>query len=160
MTVWKRMWRAVGAWPGFTPVARSLVGVDRWLGRITRGRVVALGMAPSLLLTTTGRRSGQLRSSPLQYVRDGDDLIVIASNWGGPNDPGWAWNLRADPRARVLLDGSDVAVTAHETQGADRDHLWQLITDQWPGYQAYRTRASHRQLRIFRLTPGEQAVDE
>ena len=44
--MWRRAWRAVGAWPGFTPVARRLVTVDRWLGRVTRGRVVALGMAP------------------------------------------------------------------------------------------------------------------
>ncbi|MCU7727481.1 nitroreductase family deazaflavin-dependent oxidoreductase [Actinoplanes sp. KI2] len=151
--MWKKTWRAVGAWPGFTPVARSLVGLDRWLGRLTRGRVVALGMAPSLMLTTTGRRSGQPRSNPLQYVRDGDDLIVIASNWGGTNDPGWAWNLRSDANARVLLGGRDLPVKAHETHGADRDRLWQLIVDQWPGYQNYRTRASHRRLPIFRLTP-------
>jgi deazaflavin-dependent oxidoreductase (nitroreductase family) len=152
--MWKRAWRAAGTWPGFTPVARSLVGIDRWLGRLTRGRVVALGMAPSLMLTTTGRRSGQPRSNPLQYVRDGDDLIVIASNWGGTNNPGWAWNLRSDPNARVLLGGRDLPVTAHEVQGADRDRLWQLIVGQWPGYQAYRTNASHRQLPIFRLTPN------
>ena len=148
------MWRTVGAWPGFTPVARGLVGVDRWLGRLTRGRVVALGMAPSLILTTTGRRSAQPRSNPLQFVRDGGDLVVIASNWGGANDPGWAWNLRADPHARVLLGGREFAVTANETGGADRDHLWRLIVGQWPGYQAYETRASHRHLRIFRLTPA------
>ena len=152
--MWKAMWRAVGGWPVFTPVARSLVGVDRWLGRLTRGRVVALGMAPSLVLTTTGRRSGQPRSNPLQFVRDGGDLIVIASNWGGTNDPGWAWNLSADPRARVLLGGRELPVVAHEAEGADRDRLWRLIVDQWPGYQAYETRASHRRLRIFRLTPG------
>src|SRR5690242_18925503 len=125
--MWKKMWRAVGTWPGFTKVARSMVGRNRWLGRLTRGRVVALGMAPSLMLTTTGRRSGQPRSNPLQYVSDGDDLIVIASNWGGTNDPGWAWNLRSDPNARLLLGGHDLPVTAHETQGADRDRLWQLI---------------------------------
>ena len=148
------MWRAVGSWPGFTPAARSLVGVDRWLGRVTRGRVVALGMAPSLILTTTGRRSGEPRSNPLQFVRDGDDLIVIASNWGGAKDPGWSWNLRTDPSARVLLGGREFPVTAHETAGADRDRLWRLIVDQWPGYQAYETRASHRELRIFRLTPA------
>jgi deazaflavin-dependent oxidoreductase (nitroreductase family) len=147
------MRRAAGAWPGFTPVARSLVGLDRWLGRATRGRFVALGMAPSLILTTTGRRSAPPRSCPLQFVRDGGDLVVIASNWGGTNDPGWAWNLRADPSARVLLGGREFPVTAQETGGADRDHLWRLIVDQWPGYRAYRTRAAHRDLRIFRLTP-------
>lgn len=152
--MWRKLWRAVGSWPGFTPVARRLVTVDRWLGRLTRGRFVALGMAPSLVLTTTGRRSGQPRSQPLQYVRDGDDLIVIASNWGGEKDPGWSWNLRAEPRARVTLGGREMPVVAHEAEGGDRERLWTLIVDQWPGYEAYRTRASHRRLRIFRLTPG------
>lgn len=151
--MWRRLWRAVGAWPGFTPVARRMVTVDRWLGRVTRGRVVALGMAPSLILTSTGRRSGLPRSQPLQYVRDGDDLVVIASNWGGENHPAWSWNLLAEPRAHVTLGGQDLPVTAHQAEGADREHLWQLIVDQWPGYQNYVERAAHRQIRIFRLTP-------
>jgi deazaflavin-dependent oxidoreductase (nitroreductase family) len=148
------MWRAIGSWPGFTPVARRMVTADRWIARVTRGRVVALGMAPSLMLTTTGRRSGLPRSQPLQYLRDGDDLIVIASNWGGEKDPAWAWNLRADPAARVTLGGRELPVTARETESEERDRLWKLIVDQWPGYETYRTRASHRKLRIFRLTPG------
>lgn len=148
------MWRAAGTLPGFTPIARSLVGLDRWLGRVTGGRVVALGMAPSLMLTTTGRRSGLPRSNPLLYLRDGDDLVVIASNWGGEKDPAWAWNLRADPAARVTLGGREIPVTARETDGADRERLWRLIVDQWPGYEAYRTRAAHRHLRVFRLTPA------
>ncbi|MFI5893850.1 nitroreductase/quinone reductase family protein [Actinoplanes sp. NPDC051513] len=151
--MWRRAWRAVGAWPGFTPVARRLVTIDRWLGRVTRGRVVALGMAPSLMLTTTGRHSGLPRSNPLQFVRDGDSLVVIASNWGGERDPAWAWNLRANPAAQVTLGGQELPVTARETVGEERQRLWDLIVDQWPGYEAYRTRASHRTLRIFRLTP-------
>lgn len=151
--MWRRLWRAAGAWPGFTPLARRLVRLDRWLGRVTRGRFVALGMAPSLMLTTTGRKSGLPRSNPLQYVQDGHDFIVIASNWGGEHDPAWSYNLRAIPQAQVTIDGRDVPVTARETDGAERDQLWQMIVDQWPGYEAYRTRAAHRRLRIFRLTP-------
>ncbi|WP_328468242.1 nitroreductase family deazaflavin-dependent oxidoreductase [Actinoplanes sp. NBC_00393] len=152
--MWRRLWRAAGSWPVFTPVARRLVTVDRWLGRLTRGRVVALGMAPSLMLTTTGRKSGLPRSNPLQYVRDGDDFIVIASNWGGEHDPAWSYNLRSIPQARVTLDGRDIPVTARETDGPERERLWQLITDQWPGYDNYRTRAAHRRIRVFRLTPA------
>jgi len=148
------MWRTVGAQPAFTPVARRLVRVDRWLGRVTHGRVVALGMAPSLVLTTTGRRSGLPRSNPLQYFRDGTDLIVIASNWGGEKDPLWAGNLRAEPRATVAIGGRELPVTAREADGPERDRLWQLIIGQWPGYAVYRERAAHRTLRIFRLTPG------
>jgi deazaflavin-dependent oxidoreductase (nitroreductase family) len=153
--MWRKLWRAVGAHPGFTPVARRMVGADRWLGRLTRGRVVALGMAPALVLTTTGRRSGLPRSNPLQYVRDGDDLIVIASNWGAENDPWWALNLLADSRARVTLGGAELPVRAREADGPDRDRLWTLILEQWPGYEAYRTRAAHRHIRVFRLTPGD-----
>lgn len=152
--MWRRLWRSIGSLPAFTPVAKRLVTVDRWLGRVTRGRVVALGMAPSLMLTTTGRKSGLPRSNPLQYVADGDDLIVIASNWGGESDPAWAWNLRADPAARVTLGGRELPVRARETEGEERERLWNLIVDQWPGYENYRTRASHRRLRIFRLTFG------
>jgi deazaflavin-dependent oxidoreductase (nitroreductase family) len=108
-----------------------------------------------LVLTTTGRRSGLPRSNPLQYVRDGDDLNVIASNWGGENDPWWALNLLADPRARVTLGGAEVPVRAREADGPDRDRLWALVLEQWPGYEAYRTRAAHRHIRLFRLTPGD-----
>ncbi|GLY08104.1 MULTISPECIES: nitroreductase/quinone reductase family protein [Actinoplanes] len=152
MIVWRRLWRAASALPGFTPAARSLVGVDRWLGRVTRGRMVALGMAPSLILTTVGRRSGLPRSQPLQFVRDGDDLIVIASNWGGEKDPAWSWNLRANPEATVTLDGREMTVTAREAGDEERERLWRLVLDQWPGYDAYRKKASHRTIRLFRLT--------
>jgi deazaflavin-dependent oxidoreductase (nitroreductase family) len=150
--MWRKMWRAAGTLPVFTPVARRLVRFDRWLGRVTRGRVVALGMAPGLVLTTTGRKSGLPRSSPLIYLRDGDDLIVIGSNWGGPAEPLWVGNLLAEPRARVTLDGQELAVTAAETSGAEYDRLWQAIVAQWPGYRAYRRRAAHRPIRIFRLS--------
>lgn len=157
MIVWRRIWRAASALPGFTPAARALVGVDRWLGRVTRGRVVALGVAPSLILTTVGRRSGLPRSQPLQYVRDCDDLIVIASNWGGEKDPAWSWNLRARPEATVTLGGRELAVTAREAGDDERDRLWRLVLDQWPGYDAYRTKASHRTIRLFRLTETRPA---
>ena len=151
--VWMKLWRAAGAWPGYAAVARRLVRTDRWLSRITGGRLVALRMAPSFLLTTTGRRSGQPRSNPLQYVKDGPDFIVIASNWGGANDPAWALNLRAEPRAVVTLGGRREAVLADEVDGADRDRLWKMLVDQWPGYELYRARAPHRRFPIFRLTP-------
>ncbi|MEV4350044.1 nitroreductase/quinone reductase family protein [Actinoplanes sp. NPDC049596] len=149
--MWRRFWRTAGTLPFFTPVARRLVRVDRWLGRRTRGRVVALGMAPGLVLTTTGRKSGLPRSSPLLYLRDGDDLAIIGSNWGGPTEPQWVGNLLADPRAHVTVDGEELPVTAAETTGAEYDRLWQLIVTQWPGYQAYVRKAAGRPIRIFRL---------
>ncbi|GIE89002.1 nitroreductase/quinone reductase family protein [Actinoplanes regularis] len=151
--VWKSFWRAIGSIPGFTPVAKRTVVIDRWLSRVTHGRVVALGMAPGLLLTTIGRRSGQQRQSPLQFVAEGDAYVVVGSNWGGPNAPAWVHNLRANPRATVTVGGRDIAVEAREATDDDRERLWQLFVDQWPGYARYRERAAHRTLRIFRLVP-------
>ncbi|WP_221329581.1 nitroreductase/quinone reductase family protein [Actinoplanes sp. L3-i22] len=151
--VWKGFWRAVGSIPGFTPVAKRTVTLDRWLSRVTKGRVVALGMAPSLLLTTVGRKSGQERKSPLQYVADQGAYVVVGSNWGGPNAPGWVHNLRAKPAATITIGGRDLAVEAQEATGDERERLWQLFVDQWPGYARYREQAAHRTLRIFRLVP-------
>jgi deazaflavin-dependent oxidoreductase (nitroreductase family) len=150
---WKSFWRAAGAVSFFTPVARRTVTLDRWVSRLTRGRVVALGMAPALLLTTTGRRSGLPRQSPLQYVGDGDSYVVVGSNWGGPAAPAWVHNLGADPRATVTIGGRDLPVEAREATGDDREHLWQLFVAQWPGYRRYREQAQHRTIRIFRLVP-------
>ena len=151
--VWRKFWRAVGAIPGFTPLARRTVTVDRWLSRVTRGRVVALGMAPGLLLTTIGRRSGQERRAPLQYVADGTAYVVVGSNWGRDTDPAWVHNLAADPAATIGLAGADHPVTAIEATGAEHDRLWKLLLDQWPGYELYRKRAPDRAFRIFRLVP-------
>ncbi|MFC6017342.1 nitroreductase family deazaflavin-dependent oxidoreductase [Plantactinospora solaniradicis] len=134
----------------FTPL---LVPADRLVARLTRGRVVALGLIPSLLITTTGRRSGQPRTNPLLYVRDGDGYVVIGSNWGRAEHPAWALNLLAEPSATVTVAGTRVPVRAHLVDGAERDRLWQLLVAEWPAYQTYVRRAGGRDIRIFRLAP-------
>ncbi|MEV6630383.1 nitroreductase/quinone reductase family protein [Actinoplanes sp. NPDC051470] len=150
---WQSMWRSIGRTRVFAPVASRLLVADRWLSRVSKGRVVALGMTPSLLLTCTGRKSGQPRRSPLQYVRDGDAYVVVGSNWGRDTDPAWVHNLAANPDATVGLAGADLPVTATEATGAEHDRLWRLLLDQWPGYDLYLKRAPHRTFRIFRLAP-------
>ena len=132
---------------------RLLAPVDRLVSRATGGRVVALGLAPSLVLTTTGRRSGRPRSNPLQYVRDGDAFVVVGSNWGQPRHPAWALNLLADPSATVTVTGRRVRVLARLTTGAERDRLWRLLVAQWPPYESYRARAGGRTMHVFRLEP-------
>jgi deazaflavin-dependent oxidoreductase (nitroreductase family) len=149
---WRAMWRAIGSSRVFTPVARRLVRTDRWISRVSGGRLVSLGMAPSLLLTTVGRRSGQQRQNPLQYVSDDGDYIVVGSNWGQLVDPGWVHNLGARPQATVMVDGRELPVVAEETTGAERERLWRCFTEQWPGYAEYERTAGGRVLRIFRLT--------
>jgi deazaflavin-dependent oxidoreductase (nitroreductase family) len=147
--------RRLGHRPGFAAVGRRLVALDRLLGRLTRGRFVGLGMRdlPCLLLTTTGRRSGQPRTTPLLFVRDGDGYVVVGSNWGQTAHPAWSANLLADPNATVTLDGRRFAVRARRAGGAERDRLFALLRSAWPAYQTYAERAAGRDLRVFRLEP-------
>ena len=136
-----------------TPV---LVPADRLVARLTRGRVVALGLVPSLLITTTGRRSGQPRSTPLLYVPDGDAYVVVGSNWGQPEHPAWAGNLLADPAATVTVCGTRIPVRARLVRAPERDRLWRLLVAEWPAYETYAERAGGRDIRIFRLEPQNE----
>lgn len=96
---------------------------------------------PLLLLTTIGRKSGTKRTTPLIYVRDGDSLVVAASNGGHPSHPAWWLNLQARPHARVQVMNERRDVKASEARGPERDRLWRLLTDEYDGYAAYQRKA-------------------
>jgi deazaflavin-dependent oxidoreductase (nitroreductase family) len=137
----------------FSALGRAMTPVDRLVARLTKGRFVALSMRelPSLLITTTGRKSGQPRSNPLLYVRDGDAYVVIGSNWGQEQHPAWSTNLLAHPRATVTVRGESIPVRARLADGAERERLVGLLRAMWPAYETYADRAQGRQLRVFRL---------
>ena len=79
---------------------------------------------PVLLLTTTGRRSGKARTTPLTFFRDGTDLVVIASNGGADRAPDWSLNLQQTPRAVVRIGADELVVTARPASGQQRERLW------------------------------------
>ena len=145
--------RRVGRAEWFARLARPLVPLDRALGRLTRGRFVAFGLPglPSLLITTTGRRSGEPRSNPLLYAPDGDAFVVLGSNWGQRHQPAWTGNLLANPQATVTVAGERIPVRARLVTGAERARLHALLLKVWPGYADYERRAGGRDLRMFRL---------
>jgi deazaflavin-dependent oxidoreductase (nitroreductase family) len=147
--------RRLGHRPWFAALGRRLVPVDRWLSRRTHGRFTALGRPdlPSLLLTTTGRRSGQPRHTPLLYVPDGDAFVVVGSNWGQRDHPSWTVNLIAHPAATVAIGGREMPVRARLTAAAERERLLAQLTSVWPAYRTYQERAAGRELRVFRLEP-------
>jgi deazaflavin-dependent oxidoreductase (nitroreductase family) len=130
--------------------------MDRYVGRVTHGRITMLGMVglPSLMLTTTGRRSGQPRCQPLLYTQDGDGYVVVATNWGFPAHPGWSANLLADPEAIVEVRGRRIPVRAALVKGSERERLWRLVTPAWPAYETYAA-ATDRTIRVFRLVTQE-----
>jgi deazaflavin-dependent oxidoreductase (nitroreductase family) len=138
-----------GSW-----LLRTLTPLDRRLLRRTRGRFTVLGPfgAPTMLLTTTGAKSGLPRTSPLLYVREPGRLYVVGSNFGQERHPAWSGNLLADPHATVTIGGVDVPVVATRLEGAERDRVWQLFVDLAKTYDAYRDRTD-RDIRVFALDP-------
>jgi deazaflavin-dependent oxidoreductase (nitroreductase family) len=128
--------------------------VDRLLSRLTGGRVVLSGgMVPSLVLETTGARSGQCRGTPLACLPEADgSFLVVGSNFGRERHPAWTANLRAHPEARVTYKGTTTAVTAALLDAAEKAAVWPRLTEVWPNYDRY-TEVSGRDLRVFRLLP-------
>jgi deazaflavin-dependent oxidoreductase (nitroreductase family) len=93
--------------------------------------------ATCLVLTTTGRKSGQTRKSALICGFDGDDCIVVASQGGLPTHPNWYHNLSANPNVTVQLKGDRFPAVARTAEGAERERLWKVMTAVWPNYDEY-----------------------
>jgi deazaflavin-dependent oxidoreductase (nitroreductase family) len=110
---------------------------------------------PTLLLTTVGKRSGRLRTKALPYYRDGDRYLVLGSNGGGPKDPDWVWNLRANDAAWLRVARRDIAVRAQVAAGDERRRLFAQIIAQRDSLARYQERASTygRDVPIVVLTP-------
>lgn len=134
-------------------------GADRWLAplgiwvmRRTKGGIARPWHVDALLLTTRGRRSGRERTVVLQYFPDGDAMIVVAANDGGPSHPGWYFNLAADPSARVEVMGRTIPVRAEELRADEGADWWARIVRRDPNYGRY-ARATDRRFPIMRLVP-------
>jgi deazaflavin-dependent oxidoreductase (nitroreductase family) len=110
--------------------------------RMTGGLVGGWAGAPILLLTTKGRKSGASRTTPLLFLRDGADLVVIASYGGSDKHPQWWRNLLADPAAEARVFGERRKVRAEEASGEERARLWKRITRMYPVYRFYESRTS------------------
>ena len=135
--------------PGLT---RRLTAVHAALLRLTRGRLAGRWFgAPVLLLETTGRRTGRTRVTPLVYLPDGEDLIVVPANAGAARGPDWWHNLRAAGAAVAIIGGSRHAVTPYVVDGARRARLWDRFRRVSPleHYQQSTT----RRLDIVALSP-------
>jgi deazaflavin-dependent oxidoreductase (nitroreductase family) len=139
----------------FSFVAHPL---DRLSLRLTGNRhslTSILTGIPVVVLTTRGARSGRSRSVPLLGFKDGDNVGLIASNWGGTNHPGWYHNLRANPEGLLLMAGSRSKRIAREADDQERTRLWSRATAVYPGYDVYAARASHRRIPVLVLEPLE-----
>jgi deazaflavin-dependent oxidoreductase (nitroreductase family) len=93
-----------------------------------------------LILTTTGRKSGEQRSTPLIYGKSGDRYLVVASQGGAPDHPAWYKNLSADPDVSVQVRGETFNARARTAAAEEKPELWSIMTSNWPAYDEYQTK--------------------
>jgi deazaflavin-dependent oxidoreductase (nitroreductase family) len=107
----------------------------------------------TLLLTTTGRRSGEPRELPLIYGRHGDDYLVVASKGGAPQHPAWYLNLQENPEVEVQVGDERFKARARTATAQERPEMWQTMTSEWPAYDEYQTKTD-REIPVVVLTPA------
>ncbi len=135
-------------------LAIALHRIDLLVLRVSRGRhTLAELFLPMAQVTTVGAKSGEPRAMPLACVVDGENLVLIASNFGQKNNPGWYYNLKANPRCTVTRNGVTREYAARETEGEERERYWQRAVSIYMGYDVYRVRASHRRIPVMLLEP-------
>lgn len=141
-------------------VIKHLVApLDRWLYRWSNGRCLTFGrpLAPTLLLTTIGRKSLQPRTTPVFYLRDGERVILCNVNPGFEHPNPWTLNLRAHPTVQAQIGAQTQLYCAREATPAEVAHYWPRLIAMWPAYQQHFARSGQRS--IFILTPEAEAYD-
>jgi deazaflavin-dependent oxidoreductase (nitroreductase family) len=124
------------------------------LYRATDGRIGhrVPGAPPMLLLDHVGAKSGAKRTSPLVYIRDGEDVVLVASKGGYPKNPGWFYNLKANPDTEVQVGSEHRPVRAHVANAEERKRLWPMALKVYGGYADYQKR-TEREIPLVVLEP-------
>ena len=141
------------------PVTWFLVNVgnkiDPYLMRASGGRLKTTINAPTVLLTHTGAKSGKKRTTPLAYFTDGDKVILIASRGGHREHPAWYHNVDRQSRGRALDQGRRRPLPGRGGEGNERERLWALATEFYPGFARYQERAGDRRIPVVVCTPQD-----
>jgi F420H(2)-dependent quinone reductase len=132
-------------------IIRLLSKIDGWMMRHAKLRLLARS-APALLLTTIGRKSGQPRTTPVLYLREGTAIVVVASKGGMPNHPLWYLNLAANPHVEVEVDGQKMAMLARQATEEEKQRLWPKLLEMYPDFATYQAR-TQRDIPVIFLLP-------
>ncbi|HXQ24183.1 MAG TPA: nitroreductase family deazaflavin-dependent oxidoreductase [Candidatus Acidoferrales bacterium] len=131
----------------------DLLSIYQWLYEKTDGRFTWLAGLPVLLLRTTGRKSGQPRTAALVYLKDGDDMVVVASNGGSDKPPGWFFNVQKSAEVGVQIGRRRMRMRARVADTQQRARLWPLVnqnnSNRYDGYQV----KTKREIPIVILSP-------
>lgn len=134
---------------------RSVSRLHEFWYRVTDGMIGSSWMGRQmLLLTTTGRKTGRERTTPLLYVGDGDNLVVIASNGGSDRDPDWWLNLKANPEVHVQAGSRKLTVRAEKAGAEEKRRLWPLVVQTYAAYDDYQRR-TRRDIPVVILRPAD-----
>jgi deazaflavin-dependent oxidoreductase (nitroreductase family) len=136
------------------PVLRRLMGAHTLIYRRTNGVIGHRfpGAPPVLLLDHVGAKTGITRTTPLVYVEDGPNVVLVASKGGHPNHPAWYHNLRANPDTTVQIGTEHRAVRAHVATPQERERLWPKALATYSGYGGYQQRTK-REIPLVILEP-------
>lgn len=135
------------------PVLNRLMKAHTVVYRATGGVIghTAPGLPTMLLLDHVGAKSGIKRTIPLLYVRDGDDIVLIASKGGHPKNPAWFYNLKAHPETAVQVGREKRAVRARVAAPDERPRLWAKAVARWSSFESYQARIPHREIPVVVL---------
>lgn len=136
---------------------RSILSIFVWLYQRTNGKIGGnVQGLPVLLLTTTGRKTGKKRTTPLGYLEHDGQYVVIASNAGFDTHPAWFHNLKSNPHVAVQIRDKQLTAIAEPAAPTLREQLWAKLVERAPGYGAYEKRTT-REIPIVLLRPAPQA---
>jgi deazaflavin-dependent oxidoreductase (nitroreductase family) len=122
---------------------KAMSATHRGLYRLTGGGIGGKMMgAPVLLLTTRGRKSGKERTTPLLYLPDGDNLVIVASKGGHPQHPAWFFNLKSNPDVAAQVGREQRKLRAREANAEERARLWPKLTELYSGYADYQKKTT------------------
>jgi deazaflavin-dependent oxidoreductase (nitroreductase family) len=132
---------------------KLLMAGNTFVYRLTGGALGSrMGGQSVLLLHSVGRKSGKQYTTPVNFYRDGENYILVASNWGGASHPSWYFNLKQQPDTTIQVGRQELPVKASQASGADYERLWQYVTRQNPFYTRYQSQTTRR-IPIVILTP-------
>lgn len=149
----------IGAIPWMPKLLPQITAIDKFVQRVSKGRVTILDIAglPNLMLTVKGRKSGVPRTTPLLCVPYESGHLIAGSNFGGEKKPVWVVNVRAAAEKNEPVDvrvgGRSHPAVVREVTGPERDRLWEHMIRTWPNYAKYAERTD-RTIPVFLLEPG------
>ena len=155
---WQRVMQHISASAiGAIVFSKFLHYVDPPLMRISKDRLSIPSLLtglPVVILTSTGAKSGQARTKPVIGIPDGDNVVLVASNWGQRRNPAWYYNLQANPVAELEFGGHSGTYIAREvTEPDEYQRLWQKTAEVYIGFNKYQQRTGNRKIPIMMLVP-------